>query len=818
MTIRTKLILNIIGSSIMIAMVSGTSLFGMRFIRDRLNYLTTRSTPYQIRTAEMQRAIEGAAADLIKTGSVRSKTEYAAARGDAEKAVAEVKRAQEALNDLGGAAKSEAYDDLGRIGTEIFGVTEARITAEAELKDAATAIEARLRDVTGQLKGLDAKIRNLQNSRSASYSTSTVETRNIETRLRNAESFRVVIKELAQMVGLIDRATDTKKLLIAQGKFNTVMARINKSAYLADMQELTPTISQLRDNSIKLADLRKSMLGHADSATKVTYGKLYKDLREKITSLQLAVEQEVATANSNYGSESGKQGDLYSQSKLATGVLADNADLVAQGIFVEALTTKLFTLTSPKDVAAVEASLRGVFDKLGAAEKNVGESLLTINAAKERATLQTVTSHLAATRTMLFDQNGVIAKIRRSLEMQERAEAATARLRAVVEQEAAKGNRTVSLAQGDQEKAISSVNRMVRTSSLLIIAISLASAVLGILFGGVIFVSINRPLIASVAVMSRIADGDLTVSVASGRQDELGVMMGAMQRMSISLKELITRVKQASESINQVSAEVSNSASQTANASQRMSEQAGTVATASEELAATAQEIAKSCHIAHNESRQANTTVTTSSAIVQETIKGMTVISDMVKSSAATVEKLGSRSDQIGEIVATIQDIADQTNLLALNAAIEAARAGDHGRGFAVVADEVRTLAGRTAAATKEIEAMIGSIQRESRNAVTAMEEGVTVVERGTTDSARSDAALREILSQIDLVVNHVSQIATTAEEQTATTHEISSHILQISQVVEETSRYAHDSSQEAERLSLLSLELQALVGKFKLA
>jgi methyl-accepting chemotaxis protein len=134
------------------------------------------------------------------------------------------------------------------------------------------------------------------------------------------------------------------------------------------------------------------------------------------------------------------------------------------------------------------------------------------------------------------------------------------------------------------------------------------------------------------------------------------------------------------------------------------------------------------------------------------------------------------------------------------------------------VADEVRTLAGRTATATKEIEAMIGSIQRESRNAVAVMVEGVTVVERRTEDSARSNDALREILSQIDLVVNHVSQIATTAEEQTVTTHEISSHILQISEVVEETSRYAHDSSQEADRLSVLSRELQLLVGKFKLA
>jgi len=204
--------------------------------------------------------------------------------------------------------------------------------------------------------------------------------------------------------------------------------------------------------------------------------------------------------------------------------------------------------------------------------------------------------------------------------------------------------------------------------------------------------------------------------------------------------------------------------------------------------------------------------------VVKETVVVMNRIADRVRESARTVESLGTRSDQIGAIVGTIEDIADQTNLLALNAAIEAARAGDQGRGFAVVADEVRALAERTSRATKEISEMIKAIQTETRQAVEAMEKGVNEVENGTAEAAKSGDALQDILIQINSFTMQVSQIATAAEQQMATTGEISSNMMQVTDLIHGVAKGAQDSASAASQLARLADEQEKLIGQFKLA
>jgi len=314
-------------------------------------------------------------------------------------------------------------------------------------------------------------------------------------------------------------------------------------------------------------------------------------------------------------------------------------------------------------------------------------------------------------------------------------------------------------------------------------------------------------------ISRRVAQGDLTVQLESGRSG----VYESMRKMVENLRSIMERVNQNSHAVASSAVELQSTAEQTAESSQRVVGQATSVATASEEMSATSNDIASNCHLAAESSNRASAAAQNGAHIVEGTIAGMGRIADKVRGTALVVDQLGTRSDQIGEIVATIEDIADQTNLLALNAAIEAARAGEQGRGFAVVADEVRALAERTTRATKEIGAMIKAIQTETKQAVYAMEEGVSEVERGTSEATRSGQALTEILGQVNMVTEQISQIATAAEEQTATTREISNSIQDISETVHLSALSSQEASQASSQLSRLSVELQDLVSSFKL-
>jgi methyl-accepting chemotaxis protein len=202
-------------------------------------------------------------------------------------------------------------------------------------------------------------------------------------------------------------------------------------------------------------------------------------------------------------------------------------------------------------------------------------------------------------------------------------------------------------------------------------------------------------------------------------------------------------------------------------------------------------------------SREATKAAQMGQEAVNETIQGMERIREKVGISTTKIEEMSNRSEQIGLIVDTIEDIASQTNLLALNAAIEAARAGEQGKGFSVVADEVRKLAERSSAATKEIAGLIVDIQKAIAEAVKAMEEGFVEVETGVKRASRSGEALQEIVMMIESVLNGAEAAMEVAKDTDEFSHELISTMDAVSAVVEENTASAEEmaaSSSEVTR------------------
>jgi methyl-accepting chemotaxis protein len=355
-------------------------------------------------------------------------------------------------------------------------------------------------------------------------------------------------------------------------------------------------------------------------------------------------------------------------------------------------------------------------------------------------------------------------------------------------------------------------------ATMLLIIIGVVALITGIATSYFLTRNIATRLGRVTRAMGVVADGDLSTKLHIYANDEIGELGNSINSMLDSLNKTVLSIKGTADQVASAAEQLHSTSEQMATGAEEVAAQSAAVATAGEEMAATATDIARNSSHAAEGARQANDLAINGSSVVQETIQGIQSIARRVKESAGAVETLGERSDQIGEIVGTIEDIADQTNLLALNAAIEAARAGEQGRGFAVVADEVRALAERTTRATKEISNMIKAIQSETKNAVAAMNQGVSEAERGASEAVKSDQALTEILRQIGEVSIQVSQIATAAEEQTVTNTEISTNIQQITGVVEETAKGTQETAQAASQLAHLAEELDALVGHFKLA
>ncbi|WP_304130012.1 methyl-accepting chemotaxis protein [Ignavibacterium album] len=328
---------------------------------------------------------------------------------------------------------------------------------------------------------------------------------------------------------------------------------------------------------------------------------------------------------------------------------------------------------------------------------------------------------------------------------------------------------------------------------------------------------IYLPLSDAMDVLRKISAGDLTVRLTKDYKGDHQLIKTSINQVTDSLSTAIIQVTEAVESTASAANQILSSTEEMASGAQEQSQQTAEVANSVEEMAKTIIETTRNTVAAAEASKGAGEVAREGGIVVLETIEGMNRIADVVKRSADTVTQLGKNSDQIGEIIQVIEDIADQTNLLALNAAIEAARAGEQGRGFAVVADEVRKLAERTTKATKEIASMIKQIQKDTKWAVEAMNEGKTEVEKGREKAEQAGRSLEKIIVESERVVDIISQVAAASEQQSSASEQISKSLESISNVTHQSAAGIQQIARAAEELNNLTLNLQNLVSAFKI-
>ncbi|MCE5182799.1 MAG: methyl-accepting chemotaxis protein [Betaproteobacteria bacterium] len=343
----------------------------------------------------------------------------------------------------------------------------------------------------------------------------------------------------------------------------------------------------------------------------------------------------------------------------------------------------------------------------------------------------------------------------------------------------------------------------------------------GLGIGVVNYVLLNTILLKRLRRISEVANAisnkDLTHKCSMQSDDTIGEIIVSFNNMATNLRELIGQTVTLSGDVRHDSASIHTFMADITGNLNEQAGRAGEISSGIDHLAETVEQISTHSAEAASKASEAADHARQGGDVVNKTINGMDKISQAVNDAASAVEELGRNSDQIGAIVAVINEIAGQTNLLALNAAIEAARAGEQGRGFAVVADEVRKLAEKTSSATAEIGGMIQAIQHKTSEAVRTMNAGTTDVKEGVANAREAGNSLRNIVESAEQVTNMVQEIANATQMQSQDAHMIQQNIAEIGSLIESTLGKTREGSIKVENLTTLAENLDNTVTAFKL-
>jgi len=325
-----------------------------------------------------------------------------------------------------------------------------------------------------------------------------------------------------------------------------------------------------------------------------------------------------------------------------------------------------------------------------------------------------------------------------------------------------------------------------------------------------------QPLSDLVSQAEALGAGDLSARLSVSSHDEIGQLARSFNQMGEALSTMVSHIRNAAEEVNSRAQALSGLSGGAYEGMEQQSGEITSMAGAVEEFSATSLNIADNMgnteRLAQENAQQTRIGRTS----MQEASSSLEHIATALNSTATVINTLGQRSQEIGGIVGVITSIAEQTNLLALNAAIEAARAGEQGRGFAVVADEVRNLASRTREATDEISGMIQSIQKETGNAISTMEQGNALMQEGLSRNADVASALARIDEQSRSAGQQFAAITTATQEQSSTATLLSSNLQSIALANSEQREVVSNLAITAKELETLAASLRHEVDRFR--
>ena len=555
MTIKTKLIANALVTATLVGAISLSSYFSIRFLQERLSFLTEKSTPFQMRTMELQRELQGSIAALVKVNAARSIAEYTSLRNETEQSLDAIANTQKALKEMGSDAPGVA-DELGSIARELFTATEGRIASTSAAAAANATVVQSMRESSARLADLEVSIRNLQRSYAKAFTTALENTGACAERLEKIEELRNLVREL-QLVALnVQNAQSGTTVLIAKGKLKSVAVRIDRNEYYKTNTAISGIVSGFVTALTEYIRLQGAAFVQKDAAAKNRAAEFGKDLPYKLGDLFQTLDQETMLVRDELTLANSRQGALFAQSGSANSILVTNSELVALGLMVTGETNRLFTVDSKAELDKRDTEIRSLFTKINERVKSLENALTSLNSKAELKTLRAAVTSLATVHSEIYSATGIVAALKHKITVIEQADRSAERLREIVLAQTTKGNKSVADAQTEQERSIASVTSMVRRSLAQISGIGSLAVAIGIFFGFWIYRSVLLPLRVVLRAVDRqqklakekanlaeaVAGGDLTREVhiseamildpSQVKHDEMGMVLKSVAGMS----------------------------------------------------------------------------------------------------------------------------------------------------------------------------------------------------------------------------------------------------------------------------------------------
>jgi|GEM_PF-1182495 methyl-accepting chemotaxis protein len=760
MRIKTRLSLNVVVVAVAIVIIVAAALVGTREIDQNITELTQKTTPYQLKALNQQREMQAHATNLTNLSASKTLEEYKAAAARGTESLGRVRKAFEEMARLKG-DRSTGDGTIAEITQAILDITEKKIKARDAAQAASKTIQNRLSESSKNMKQLGVSIGSLQQKASGSLINSVDSMMQANQQQTNLSAIRDGMKDLTLLISKIPVTHDKRSVAVLRDGVTKSVGNINKAAknlkgsekFAADIIQKMNAINERTTASRGLAFLQIKNIGEDDEKQKEAIETRVKEVIYELSYILPTVEKEISQTELVLGKNSGDMTRNIDSFKGTNHILTQTSNL---SLLSTSLVSYINESIHARDLTEFSGQVTAIENLFGQA-RTAGQALADLlrkgNHAAEQKTVAAYIDSISSVSATFSGSGGAADRVRAALKSSEDLDVLNEKMRSIAGKYLEESDREVKKAGINQSDVVATLNSVSKRTIEMVMGVGLLVIVVTLILGVVIGRSIVSPLKKSIAVIGKIADGDLTdeMHLHTSSNDEIGELARSVNTMRTRMGEAVGYSVKTS---FKLSAGVFNQVASLETTTQALKQISSMVKKNAETTA------------------EANELMIASRDITRKATSSMDEL-------ARSMGEIAKSSDQTRGLVKRIDEIAFKTNLLALNAAVEAARAGEAGLGFAVVADEVRSLARRAAEAAHSTSDLVEDITKKISNGGALVEETHDV--------------FRQVEKSSGIVVTLMQQIAGSSREQSQGIDQVNRAVVEMNKVTGENAKSAED-------------------------